>query len=103
MALMAGHVLADKGYDGQRAMDAIAASDAKPIVPPRTTTASWRSFDPAIYKNCNLIERFFRKIKHSRRIATRHAPRATTNSPETMLASSTSSLHSNVADNVNTA
>lgn len=77
MALMAGHVLADKGYDGQRAMDAIAASDAKPIVPPRTTTASWRSFDPAIYKNCNLIERFFRKIKHSRRIATRHAPRAT--------------------------
>ena len=45
--LKAGHVLADKGYDGQRAMDAIAATGAKPVVPRRTTTASWRSFDAA--------------------------------------------------------
>jgi putative transposase len=28
LGLRAGHVLADKGYDGQRAMDAIAASGA---------------------------------------------------------------------------
>lgn len=68
--LRASHVLADKGYDGQRAMDAIAAAGAKPVVPRRTTTASWRSFDTAIYKDRNLIERFFRKIKHFRRIAT---------------------------------
>jgi transposase len=70
--LKAGHVLADKGYDGQRAMDAIAASGAKPVVPRRTITAKWRSFDATIYKDRNLIERFFSKIKHFRRIATRY-------------------------------
>jgi transposase len=70
--LKAGYVPADKGYDGQRAMDAIAATGAKPVVPRRTTTASWRSFDATIYKDRNLIERFFSKIKHFRRIATRY-------------------------------
>ena len=35
--LKAGHVLADKDYDGQRAIDAIAATGAKPVVPRRTT------------------------------------------------------------------
>lgn len=70
--LRAGHVLADKGYDGRRAMDAIAASGAQPVVPRRTTTAQWRSFDATLYKDRNLIERFFNKIKHFRRIATRY-------------------------------
>lgn len=70
--LKTGHVLADKGYDGQRAMDAIAAADAKPVVPRRKTTATWRTFDAALYKERNLIERFFNKIKHFRRIATRY-------------------------------
>lgn len=70
--LRASHVLADKGYDGQRAMDAIAASGAKPVVPRRTTTAQWRSFDATLCKDRNLIERFFNKIKHFRRIATRY-------------------------------
>ena len=68
----ADHVLADKGYDGQRAMAAIAAAGAKPVVPRRTTTAQWRSFDAVLYKDRNLIERFFNKIKHFRRIATRY-------------------------------
>ena len=70
--LTADHVLADKGYDGQRAMDAIAATGAKPVVPRRTTTATWRSFDATLYNDRNLIERFFSKIKHFRRIATRY-------------------------------
>jgi transposase len=70
--LKANHVLADKGYDGQRAMKAIAATGAKPVVPRRMTTATWRLFDPIIYKERNLIERFFNKIKHFRRIATRY-------------------------------
>jgi transposase len=70
--LKANHVLADKGYDGQRAMKAIAATGAKPVVPRRMTTATWRLFDPIIYKDRNLIERFFNKIKHFRRIATRY-------------------------------
>ncbi len=68
----ANYVLADKGYDGQRAMNAIATTGAKPVVPRRTTTAQWRPFDRELYKERNMIERFFSKIKNFRRIATRY-------------------------------
>ena len=68
----ADYVLADKGYDGQRAMDAITRCGATPVVPRRKTTASWRLLDTQLYKDRNLIERYFNKIKHFRRIATRY-------------------------------
>jgi transposase len=68
----ADYVLADKGYDGQRAMDAITRCGATPVVPRRKTTASRRLLDTQLYKDRNLIERYFNKIKHFRRIATRY-------------------------------
>jgi transposase len=55
--------LVDKGYDGARAMEAIAAARATPVVPRRFTTASWRAFDAHLYKERNAVERFFSKIK----------------------------------------
>lgn len=67
-----GFVLADKGYDAQRALDAAAASGAIPVIPRRITTAARRAFDRQLYKERNLIERFFNKIKHFRRVATRY-------------------------------
>lgn len=70
--LRAGFVLADKTYDGQRTMDAIAEAGAIPVVPRRTCTTDRRPFDAAIYKERNAIERFFSRIKHFRRIATRY-------------------------------
>lgn len=70
--LRAGFVLPDKAYDGQRTMDAIAAAGAVPVVPRRTCTTDRRPFDVAIYKERNAIERFFSRIKHFRRIATRY-------------------------------
>lgn len=70
--LRAGFVLADKAYDGQRAMHAIAATGAVPVVPRRTCTTDRRPFDATIYKERNAIERFFSRIKHFRRIATRY-------------------------------
>src|SRR3546814_16618260 len=76
--LQARHVLADKGYDGQRAMGAIAASGAQPVVPRRRTTAQWRSFDSHLYQERNLIERILNKIKNLRRIATRYEQHART-------------------------
>ena len=53
-------------------MQAVAATGAKPVVPRRSTTASWRKFDAFLYKYRNTVERFFSKIKHFRRIATRY-------------------------------
>ena len=70
--LRACFVLADKGYDGAHAIQAIARTGATPVVPRRSTTASWRAFDPCLYKDRNAVERFFSKIKHFRRIATRY-------------------------------
>ena len=70
--MKAHFVLADKAYDGQRTIDAITAAGAIPVVPRRSTTASRRPFDALIYQQRNLIERFFNKIKHFRRIATRY-------------------------------
>ena len=70
--LQADYVLADKGYDGQCAINTIAWAGAKPVVPRRKTTATWRVFDKDHYKDRNTIERFFSHIQHFRRIATRY-------------------------------
>src|SRR3546814_13372179 len=57
--LQARHVLADKGYDGQRAMGAIAASGATPDVPRRRPTAPARRCDSHLYKTSNPIQQLF--------------------------------------------
>lgn len=68
----AKYVLADKGYDGQNAIAAVKRCGAIPVIPRRKTTAQWRHLDKELYQERNLIERFFGKIKHFRRIATRY-------------------------------
>jgi transposase len=57
--------------------EAIESQDAVPVIPPRTTSLQVPC-DCALYCERNLIERFFLKSKHFRRIATRYeqAPRA---------------------------
>ena len=73
----AEHVLGDKGYDTKLLRDAIAEQGAVAVVPPRTTSPQVHC-DFALYCERNLVERFFLKIKHFRRIATRYeqTPRA---------------------------
>jgi transposase len=75
--LPADHVLGDKGYDAKSLRDAIEQQDAEAVIPPRTTSPQVPC-DFALYCERNLIERFFLKIKHFRRIATRYeqTPRA---------------------------
>ena len=75
--LPADHVLGDKGYDAKSLRDAITDQAAVAVIPPRTTSPQVPC-DFALYCERNLIERFFLKIKHFRRIATRYeqTPRA---------------------------
>ena len=75
--LPVGHVLADKGYDSKALRDTIVNQDAVPVIPPRKTSPQVPC-DFALYCERNLVERFFLKIKHFRRIATRYdqTPRA---------------------------
>ena len=75
--LPADHVLADKGYDSKALRETILNQGAVPVIPPRKTSPQVPC-DFALYCERNLVERFFLKIKHFRRIATRYdqTPRA---------------------------
>ena len=69
--LPADHVLANKGYDSTALRETIMNQDAVPVIPPRKTSPQVPC-DFALYCERNLVERFFLKIKHFRRIATRY-------------------------------
>ena len=65
-------LLADKGYDSDAVRDDIEARGGKPVIPTKSNRKVQRPVDPAAYALRNRIERFFNKLKHSRRIATRY-------------------------------
>jgi putative transposase len=65
-------VLADRAYDADRLMDAILDVGAEPVIPPRRHRKHQHAYDKALYKERNIIERFFNKLKQFRRIATRY-------------------------------
>ena len=70
-------VVADRGYDSNAVLDLIRRSGAEPSIPSTSQRSVRRSVDMAIYRQRNLVERFFCSLKHFRRIATRYEKRAT--------------------------
>lgn len=64
-------VVADRGYDSNAVIELIRASGAEPNIPSTAQRRVRRSVDPLIYRQRNLVERYFCKIKQFRRIATR--------------------------------
>ena len=64
-------VVADRGYDSNAVLDLIRASGAEPSIPSTSQRSVRRSVDMAIYRQRNLVERYFCKLKHFRRVATR--------------------------------
>ncbi len=65
------HVVADRGYDADALLDLIRRSGAKAHIPSTRQRRVHRSVSRRIYRQRNLIERYFNKLKHFRRIATR--------------------------------
>ncbi len=65
-------VIADKGYDADALVQRIQASGAQAVIPPRSNRKELRAYNAHLYRDRNLIERFFARIKHFRRIATRY-------------------------------
>ena len=65
-------VIADKGYDADHLHDAILDGGAEPVIPPKSNRRASHHYDKALYKERNLIERFFNKLKQFRRVATRY-------------------------------
>ena len=66
------HLLADKGLNSDRFRARIAEAGAEAVIPSIPARSRNLAYDKHIYKERNLIERFFNKIKHFRRIATRY-------------------------------
>ena len=64
-------LLGDKAYDADWLRQRIEAQGAAPNIPDKSTRRERHCFSKALYKERNQIERFFNKIKHFRRIATR--------------------------------
>ena len=69
---MAGATIADKGYDADHLCDRLTQTGADVVIPPKRNRKVQRAYDVHLYKERNLIERFFNKLKHFRRVATRY-------------------------------
>jgi len=65
-------VIGDKGYDSDKLIEAIAAKGAEAVIPPMKHRKVQREYDKDRYKDRNLVERFFGKVKQFRRVATRY-------------------------------
>jgi transposase len=65
-------LLADKAYDADWIRQALYAAGAWANIPARSNRKDPVCFSPKLYRQRNLIERFFNKLKCFRRIATRY-------------------------------
>ena len=64
-------ILGDKAYDADWLRQRIEAQGAAPNIPDKSNRKERHCFSKTLYKERNRVERFFNKIKHFRRIATR--------------------------------
>lgn len=70
--LQAECTIADKGYDANHLVDKIVEMQAAVVIPPKRNRRGQRPYDADLYKERNIIERFFCKLKQFRRVATRY-------------------------------
>ena len=68
---LARDVVADRGFFARTIIELIEAGGAAAHIPSQSNVRVQRVVDPDIYRQRNLVERFFNKLKHFRRIATR--------------------------------
>ena len=72
-----GAVIADKGYESNRVLAFTRDQGAEAVIPPKSNRGDLWEYDRELYRELNLIERAFNKLKHWRRIATRYDRRST--------------------------
>jgi transposase len=64
-------LVADKAYDSQPLREWLQARGTTPVIPPRQNRRHHYDFNKSAYRQRNLIERMFCRLKDWRRIATR--------------------------------
>jgi len=65
-------VIADKGYDKKALVEEIESRGGEAVIPTLSTRKERREIDAERYKDRNLAERFWHKVKRYRRVATRY-------------------------------
>ena len=79
-ALLAGHapgaVIADKGYDKRAFVEEVASRGAEAVIPTQKGRQEQRVIDRHLYRERNVCERFWSKVKQYRRVATRYEKKA---------------------------
>ena len=65
-------VIADKGYESDKILAFIRDQGAEAVIPPKSNRRQPWEYDRELYRQRNLIERAFNKLKQWRRIATRY-------------------------------
>jgi transposase len=65
-------LLADRGYDADWIRALAVSRGAWANIPPKCNRKDQICFSPFVYRARNLVERFFNKIKHCRRVPTRY-------------------------------
>ena len=64
-------IIGDKGYDAQVVLDKAEEMRAEVVIPPKANRKEKREYDKEYYKERHLIENFFNKMKHYRRVFSR--------------------------------
>ncbi len=67
-----GALLGDKTYDADALIGRLRDAGIAIVIPPKSNRKEKRECDFTLYKERNLIERFFGKLKQFRAIATRY-------------------------------
>jgi transposase len=65
------NIIADKGYDSNRFRKQIEKQNCICTIPPRKNRKIQHEYDKEVYKERHLIECFFGKLKHFRRVFSR--------------------------------
>jgi transposase len=65
-------LIADKAYDANSLRQLLAANGAKAVIPSTTSRNQPIPYNKRLYRQRNLIERMFARLKDFRRIATRY-------------------------------
>lgn len=64
-------VLGDRGYDSDAIVALVRRRRARVVIPPLRCRTRLRRYSRKLYKLRNVAERFFARVKESRRVATR--------------------------------
>jgi len=70
--------LGDKGYDADAFIETLDERGITPVIPSKANRTEPRKTDFALYRERNLVERFFNKLKRYRALATRYDKLANT-------------------------